>query len=168
MARRQEIAVRRAKVSDAGKIATFVNRARRGRQEIDGQAVIARFGSVGFLLAERDGNLVGILGWQIENLVARVTDLLIGPTIERVAVGRALLSEMERAATELQCEATLLFLPRPSPTDLVEFCETFGYVPEVVASLPRAWREAAYEVQIGDDEVVLVKRLRATRVLRPL
>ncbi len=51
MAQRQEIAVRRAKVSDAAKIATFVNRARQGQPEIDEQAVIARFHNVGLLLA---------------------------------------------------------------------------------------------------------------------
>ena len=168
MARRQEIIVRRAKVSDAGRMAAFVERTLLRQTEVDEQAVIARFGSVGFLLAERDGNLVGILGWQIENLVARVTDLLIWPAMERIAVSRALLSEMEQAATELQCEATLLFLPRPSPPDLVEFCKTFGYVPEIVADLPKAWREAACEAQIGDDETVLIKQLRTARVFRPL
>jgi len=168
MARRQEIVVRRAKVSDAGRIVTFVNRARRGQQKIDERAVAERFGSVGFLLAGRDGDLIGVLGWQVENLVVRVTDLLIYPASERVAAGRALLSEVERGAAELQCEVALLFLPHPSPPDLAEFCRTFGYVPRMVAGLPKAWREAAREVYVDDDATVWVKQLHAARVFRPL
>lgn len=168
MARRQEIAVRRAKISDAGRIAAFVNRAQPGQSEIDEQTVIARLGSVGFLLAERGGNLVGMLGWQAENLVVRVTDFLIRPASERIVAGRALLSEMEQAATELQCEVALLFLPCPSPPHLVEFCKTFGYMPRSVASLPKAWREAAREARIENDETMLMKQLRPDRVFRPL
>ncbi len=168
MAQRQEITVRRGKMSDAGKIAAFVNRARQGQPEINEQAVIARFRNVGFLLAEQDGNLVGILGWQIENLIVQVSDFLAWPAQERVAVGRALLSEMERAATELQCEVVLLSLPRPTPPGLVEFCKTFGYVSKTVASLPKAWREATYEAQIGNDEAVLMKQSRPNHVLSPL
>jgi len=168
MALRQEITVRRAKMSDAGKIAAFVNRARQGQPEIDEQTVTARFRNVGFLLAERDGNLVGMLGWQIENLVVQVSDFLVCPAQERITVSRALLSEMDRAAAELQCEVVLLSLPRPSPPALVEFCKAFGYAPKIVASLPKAWREAAHEALIGSDEAILMKQSRPNRVLHPL
>jgi dephospho-CoA kinase len=168
MAREQELAVRRAKAGDAGTITAFVNRALMGHGAVDERAVIERLGSVGFLLAEWDGHLVGMLGWQAENLVARVTDLLVGPAPERLAVGRALFSEMERVAAELQCEAALLFLPRSNPPQVVEFCKALGYEPRAVAGLPRVWQEAAREAGIGDDEAVLMKQLRARRVTRPL
>jgi N-acetylglutamate synthase-like GNAT family acetyltransferase len=163
-----EIAVRRARVSDSGPIAAFVNRALARPAVVDEQAVIERFGSVGFLLAERGDDLVGMLGWQAENLVVRVTDFLIWPASERVAVGRALLSEMERAATELQCETALLFLPRSSPPALIEFCQTLGYDPQVVADLPKVWQQAAREARMGDDETVWMRQLRAGPVVRPL
>jgi N-acetylglutamate synthase-like GNAT family acetyltransferase len=168
MASGPEITVRRARVSDSGTIAAFVNRALARPAAADEQAVIERFGSVGFLLAERGGVPMGMLGWQAENLVVRVTDLLIWPASERVAVGRALLSEMERAATELQCETVLLFLPRPSSPALIEFCQTLGYEPKVVADLPKVWQEAAREARMGDDETVLMRQLRAGPVVRPL
>jgi N-acetylglutamate synthase-like GNAT family acetyltransferase len=168
MTQAREIAVRRAKPSDAGKIAAFVNNAWHGRQKVDDMAVIERFGSVGFLLAERDSELTGMLGWQAENLVVGLTDFLINPASERVAVGQALLTEMEQYAHELQCEASLLFLPRPSPPALIEFCETLGYASQVVASLPAAWQAAAREGGLRDDEMIMVKRLRERRVLRPM
>jgi len=168
MAQQQEITVRRAKVRDASRIAAFVNRAWQGRVKVDELTVIERLGSVGFLLAERDGDLVGMLGWRAENLVVRVTDFLVGPVSERVAISQALLAEMERAAAELQCEAALLFLPRPIPFTLVEFYKMFGYEPQIVADLPEAWRDAAREGQLDVDDDVLVKQLRDKRVLRPL
>ena len=168
MAQQQEITVRRAKVRDASGIAAFVNRAWQGRVKVDELTVIERLGSVGFLLAERDGDLVGMLGWRAENLVVRVTDFLVGPVSERVAISQALLAEMERAAAELQCEAALLFLPCPIPFPLVEFYKMFGYEPQIVADLPEAWRDAAREGQLDVDDDVLVKQLRDTRVLRPL
>jgi N-acetylglutamate synthase-like GNAT family acetyltransferase len=164
----QEITVRRVRANDAGKIAAFVNRGRRGQAMIGEQAVIQRFGNVGFLVAEQGDNLVGMVGWQAENLVVRVTDLLILPMPERAEIARALLSDMEQSAVELQCEAALLFLPRPNPPQLVQFCSKLGYEAQTVAGLPKAWREAAREVLASDDELVLVKQLREKRVLRPL
>ena len=164
-----EITVRRVKPGDAGRIAAFVNRGRRGQAEIDELAVIDRFGSVGLMVAERESDLIGMLGWRAENLVVRVTDFLIAPGTDNIAVGRALLSEMEQAAIELQCEAALLFLPRPHSPKLVEFCGALGYESQVVADLPKAWQEAAREANVvSGDEVMLVKRLRTGHVSRPL
>lgn len=168
MAQGQEITVRRAKVGDADRVAALINRALAGPATIAGATVIERLGSVGFMLAERGDDVVGMLGWQAENLVVRVTDFLIWSASDRVAIGRALLSRMEQAAAELQCEAVLLFLPHPAPTQVVEFCRPFGYEPWAVADLPGAWQEAAREAHLVDDEVVLVKQLRANRVIHPL
>lgn len=167
MAQGREITVRRARASDAETIAVFVNRALVG-QSVDRIDVIERLGSVGFLLAERGGDLLGTIGWQAENFIVRVTDLLIWPASERIAVGRALLEEMERAAGELQCEAVLLFLPHPSPPQMVEFCQALGYEPRDVADLPKVWQEAARETPAGHDGLVWMKQLRARRVVRPL
>jgi N-acetylglutamate synthase-like GNAT family acetyltransferase len=167
MAQAQEIVVRRAKASDAEKIAVFVNRARKGLG-IDRVAVIMRMGSVGFLVAERAGDLIGMLGWQAENLVVRIADLLIQPAHERKAASHALLSEMEQAAKELQCEAALLLLPRPILPEWVDFYETFGYEPQAISSLPNAWQEAAHEARLEDGKTVMIKELSSKRAALPL
>ncbi|HET89779.1 MAG TPA: hypothetical protein ENN99_03435 [Chloroflexi bacterium] len=162
------IMVRRAKPSDTGKIAAFVNQAAQGRLQIDEGAIVARFGNVGFFLAERDGALLGMLGWQAENLVVRVTDFLISSISEREEVGQALLSEMERSARELECEVILLFLPRPTPPSLIQFYQTLEYESQTVAELPKAWLEAAREAGRRDDETMMLRKLREKRVLRPM
>jgi hypothetical protein len=76
---------------------------------------------------------------------------------------------MEQAALTLQCEASLLLPPRSklSPRQ-IEFFGELGYQPQTVAILPKAWREAAREAKLGDEDPVLVKQLRDRRVLRPL
>ena len=168
MAQQQGITVRRARPSDAGRIAAFINRLL-GKASIDDFTIIKSFGEEGFLVAERSGDLVGILGWRAENLVVQVTHLLIWPASEYVAVGPALFSEMEQEAATLQCEAALLVPPRSSLSPRqIEFFGGLGYMPQVVASLPKAWREAAREAKLDDDEPVLMKQLRQDRVLRPI
>ena len=168
MTEQQEIKVRRARPSDADKIATFVNTAWHGQQKIDRMAVIERFGSVGFLLAEQDSELVGILGWMAENLVVGLTDLLVSPASERIAISEALCVEMERAADELQCEASLLFLPHPVPPALLAFCETLGYEYEPVSGLSAMWQETARDGGLTTDDSIMVKRLREGLTFRPL
>jgi N-acetylglutamate synthase-like GNAT family acetyltransferase len=168
MAQERGIVVRRAKPSDASEIASFINRVL-GKASVDDLTIIESFGDEGFLLAERGGNLVGILGWRAENLVVRVINLLIWPAAEHIAVTPALFSEMERAAATLECEAALLLPPRsPLSPRQIEFFGALGYRPQTVAGLPKAWREAAREAGLDDDDPVLVKQLREHRVLRPI
>ncbi len=162
-----EIIVRRARPSDAERIAAFVNRAGVGKKPVTTEDVLQRFGGVGFLLAEMDGKVVGLLGWQVENLVARVTDFLIFPARLRLVAGRALLTAMEEAAQELLCEAAILIVPASVSPEVLEFWETFGYTLRDIASLPRAWREAAREANPETDRVVL-KQLREERILYPV
>ncbi len=167
MTQQQEIIVRRARPRDAGKIVEFVNKAWQGQQKVDRMAIIERFGSVGFLLAERDSELVGILGWMAENLVVGLTDLLVSPASERIAISEALCAEMERAADELQCEASLLFLPSPVPPALLAFCETLGYEYEPVSGLSPMWQETARDGGMEGDDSVMIKRLREGVTVRP-
>ncbi len=162
------ILVRRARASDLGRIAGFVSRALPGDRVVGVPAVIARLGEVGFLLAEEDGRLVGLIGWSVENLVARVTDLLIRPSRKRVDVGSALFREMEDAAARLEAEAIVLFVPRGSRPELIEFGRALGYEPRVVGRLPQEWRETAYEAGREDHDEIPLKELRSRRVLRPL
>ncbi len=160
------VSIRRARPADAERIAAFVNRGHPPKP-VTPSDVLQRFGTVGFLLAEMDGEIVGLLGWQVENLVVRVTDFLILPARLNLPVGQALLAAMEKAAQELMCEAAILIIPTHAPPEVLQFWETFGYQPRDIASLPRAWREVAREANPLQDQVVL-KQLRTDRVLRPI
>ncbi len=165
---RRDLVVRRARADDAERVADFVNRALHGRVTIEPRTVMARVGEVGFLVAEEDHKLLGLLGWHVENLVACVTDLLIWPARERQRVGRALFKAMESAALSLQAEAALLCLPPPRVSELIVYLEDSGYLLHTVKELPRAWRAMAHRVGYEDEDKVPVKELRSDRVVRPL
>ena len=160
------IDVRRANLRDAQAIADFVNHSRPG-SPVNRESVLARFGQVGFMIARQQGKVVGLLGWQVENLVIRVTDFLTGPTVDRVSVGRVLIEAMETKGSELLAEAAMLFLPRDPSESLVNYWEGFDYAHESVQDLHRAWREAVAEWNTG-AEGVMVKRLRESLTNRPM
>ncbi len=167
-----DIRVRRAKLSDAAAIADFVNGAHSGAPSAGNRQVAAadvaeRFGQVGFMLAQMDGQPVGLLGWQVENLVVRVTDFLVSFPADPALVGQALIETMESEAKALVAEAVLLFLP-PSPSArLRAFWEGFGYEFQNLPELHRAWREAVIERGL-ETPGVMVKRLREDAVTRPV
>ena len=170
------IEVRRARLSDAESIAAFVNAAFLkatqsqvpDRQPVTGAGVVARFGQVGFIIAEQECEMVGLLGWQIENLVVRVTDYLVALSgTEARMVARSLVEKMESEAKELLVESALLFLPaRPSAT-LLSFWQRLGYEAERLEDLDPACREAVSEWGL-DAEHILTKRLREDLVGRPI
>ncbi|NLF02650.1 MAG: GNAT family N-acetyltransferase [Anaerolineales bacterium] len=163
----QPITIQRARPSSAERIAAFICQAQPGASPVSPERVRAHLGRTGLLLAEMDGNLVGILGWQVENFVSRVTDFLITPPRLRSVAGRALLEAMEAISRELECETALLLMRKqPSEQDM-EFWREFGYELREVAALPRAWQEAACEGASG-DEWALLKPLREDRVRQPI
>ncbi len=163
-----EVTVFRARPADCEGIAGFISRTLPGGHTVVRDEVLSHLGRVGLLVAESAGEPVGLLGWQVENLVARITDFLIVHPTARVAVARALLEAMEETAQELQCEAAILQMRAAPSVEMVAFWLGFGYARREVARLPRAWREAASEVPLSADGTVLVKQLRRERVLLPI
>jgi N-acetylglutamate synthase-like GNAT family acetyltransferase len=162
-----KIEVRRAKFSDAQGIADFVNAAQSSAPPVTRIEVAERFGQIGFMIAEQDGEMVGLLGWQVENLVVRVTDFLISPNVDRIAAGEAMSETIEDEGRELQAEAVLLFMPpNPSPV-LVKFWQRFGYTLQGLDELHRTWRNAATEWGI-QNQALMVKQLREDLVQRPI
>lgn len=160
------IHVRKAHLTDAKAIADFVNSAR-ASQQFSEQDVTERFGQVGFLLAEDQENIVGLIGWQVENLIIRVRDFLIAPGVNRETVGRTLVTAMEEEGIFLQAEAAILFLPANPSQTLVDFWRAFGYAREALAALPKTWREAAGEWKTGASEA-MIKQLREDLVRKPM
>ncbi|MBN1261404.1 MAG: GNAT family N-acetyltransferase [Anaerolineae bacterium] len=161
-----KINVRRAKLADSKAIADFVNLSGRGRG-VTRLTIAQRFSDVGFILAEQDDRIVGMLGWQVENLVARVTDFLIAPAFDRVVAGRALIEMMEEQAGQLQVEAIMLFLPSKPSQELVGYWELFGYRRVPFDKLPRQWRAVALEWN-PDASNVMIKQLRKDLVRQPI
>lgn len=159
--------LQRGKPRDSQKIADLMTRLSKGKRTMTADEVMEAFGDKAFLLLQLDNDLVGLAGWQVENLVARTTDLYLDP---RAAADKALpilLAEVEKASSDLQCEASLVF----PPMELVGFDSVWkhiGYERRSPDSLGvQAWTDAAAE-SMPKGSALFFKQLRTDRVLRPI
>jgi hypothetical protein len=161
--------VSRARPSDAQAIAEFVAGATGGRVSVAPQSVIERFGIKGLWLAwDAEGQIVGLAGWRAENLVARIDDFLIFPPKLYISAGRMLIEGIEKAAKELQCEVSMIFVPLRAASETVAFYKACGYRrSDEGEGLPRVWRQTIQEAMEG-DRFVMLKQLREDLVLRPM
>jgi dephospho-CoA kinase len=162
-----EVVVQRARPRDAGEVATMITQLSGGKRQVNREAIMEAFGEKAFLMLRLDGKALGVVGWKVENLVARTDEVYIDKGLVYVDAMKALMSEVERISKELQCEASLLFLPNELASQDAMF-NAIGYQKRSIQSLGvRAWEEAAQE-SMPTDSVMLFKQLRQDRVLRPV
>ncbi|MCZ2123466.1 MAG: dephospho-CoA kinase [Anaerolineaceae bacterium] len=162
-----EFSLQRGRPRDSQKIAALITRLSKGKRAMSADDVMEAFGDKAYLILRMGDEPVGVAGWQVENLVARTSDLYIDA---QIAIDKALpllLQEVEEASNSLQCEVSLVF----PPIDLVGFdsvWKNIGYSrrsPESLGS--QAWMEAANE-SMPRGGALFFKQLRADRVLRPI
>jgi dephospho-CoA kinase len=138
-----------------------------GKRQLSSEQVMLAFGDRAYLLLERNGIPLGMAGWQVENLVARIDDVDIDKDLPQDLALSMLLKEAELASQALQCEIALLFLP-PRFKFLVDYCISLGYSSQPVQGLGvQAWEEAARDTS-STDAFVLYKQLRTDRIIRPV
>ena len=161
------LAVERAGPRQVEEIAEFITEISKGRRAMSPEDVMAAFGEKAFLLLKIDERLVGLAGWQVENLVARVSDVYLEPGLALGEAVRVLMDAIEIASRELQSEILLLFLP-PHLGRHNAVWDALGYSPRNPQDLKvSAWEEAALEsMPVGT--VMFFKQLRKDRVLKPV
>jgi dephospho-CoA kinase len=162
-----QLSVQRARPQEASQIAEFISRISQGQRRLTRGDIMAAFGEKAFLLLLNGEKIVGLMGWQVENLVARVDDVYIETNISLPDAMKTMTTEVEQASKELQCEAALLFLP-PDLAQHQNVWQTVGYDARTVKDLGvRAWQDAAMD-SMKPGTVMLFKQLRKDRVLRPV
>ncbi len=157
----------RGRPRDSEAIAALINRVRGVTPPVTSSDIMAAFGEKGFLMLKSGDELRGVIGWQVENLVARTTDFILerGMALDRAVP--ALLEEMERASRDLQCEASLVFV-EPGLVRHEGLWRGLGYVRSSPLALEaQAWQDAAHE-SMPEGSVLLFKKLREDRILRPI
>jgi len=159
--------LQRGKPRDSQKIADLITRLSKGKRPMTQSQAMEAFGDKAFLLLHMGQEPVGLTGWQVENLVARITDLYLDQRIPPDQALPLLIQEVERASGELQCEAALIF----PPTDLAgldRVWEKLGYARRTPDQLGvQAWEDAALE-SMPRGSALFFKQLRTDRVLRPI
>ena len=161
------LTVRRGMPGNADLIAAFISRNQ--HRHVDRMTVMLAFGQKSYLLALDDRDqLVGVAGWQVENLITRVDELYADVAVPRDQVIGALTEAVEEASRELQSEVAFVLLPGQASREVVDTLQSIGYGPLRIEDIKfPAWREAAREL-LNTDGIGLMKQLRADRVLKPI
>ncbi len=162
-----EVGIRRGMPNNADLIAKFISRV--SRSPVDRMDIMLAFGQKSFLLALGDNDvLISVIGWQVENLITRVDEFYLDPTVPRDPVISALVVAIEEASRELQSEVSFIFLPKTVSPDVIQAFVTNGYQPLNLTAIKfPAWREAAHEM-VSPDTQGLIKQLRADRIMKPI
>ena len=162
-----DLTVEKARPGQAAEIADFISRISGGALKLEANDIMAAFGEKAFVLVRSANKPVGLVGWQVENLVARTDDVFLDTGLPLEPTMRPLMDEVERSSRDLQCEASLLFLPAKLARQN-QVWHNLGYEPRSIQNLGvRAWQEAAQE-SMSSGEVLFFKQLRKDRVLRPV
>jgi dephospho-CoA kinase len=162
-----ELTVRRGKPKNSAAIAELITRLSKGTRKMTADAVMEQFGEKAYMLLDLDGRIVGLAGWQVENLVTRTTDIFLEDYINQQKALEILINEVERASSELQSEASLIF-PMNELAAQEKLWTTLGYEKRTPETLGvQAWQDSATEVNPAGG-ILLFKQLRQDRVLRPI
>jgi dephospho-CoA kinase len=161
--------VRRGMPSNAEAIASFINAsAAKGVSRMD---IMMAFGQKSYLLAQApDDQMLGLMGWQVENLITRVDEFYLAPNVVSGPIIEALLTAVEAASKDLQSEVAYIFLPGTITQEMVQSFAKSGYeVTEISQIKIPAWREAVQEILSENKNArIMTKRLREDRVLKPI
>jgi hypothetical protein len=165
------IEIRRGMPGNAEAIATFINSVT--GQSISRMDIMMAFGQKSYLLAAgKDGAHVGLMGWQVENLITRTDEIHLKTGITPGPVVSALVGAIEEASMDLQSEVSFIFLNPQTSNDIIQSFLSHGYAATTVQEIKiPAWREAVQETITasgGAEFRILTKKLREDRVLQPL
>lgn len=165
----EAIQVRRAGRSDVGAIADFHNRCRPDLPPADERSIMLSFVENGYLIAECDTGICGMIAWRAENLIARARKMYLdmgGNESQVRAAAAGLLETLQEQASELHCE--VVFLAGAEPAQIIsDVAKEAGYVEVGDDALPLSWREAANELH-RETDALWMKRLSDKRVRGPL
>jgi L-amino acid N-acyltransferase YncA len=160
------VTVRRAKRRDVSTLAAIMKGTMRWRKPPSSEEVLEMLFDKGYWLAmSRKGG--GLTGWRAENLVMCIDDFYVYPARYYAQVGGPLLETIETEARALACEVAIAFFDERIAPQAIEFFEQQGYEQYTLRDLYPVWREVAREM-LQEDGLMMVKRLREERVMRPL
>ena len=166
-AKANEIKVTRARPKQSAEIAQLITILGPSENNPTADDIMAAFAEKAYLLATYNSKTIGIAGWKVENLVSTVDDVYLDDSIPVQKIMLSLLDEVEKASIELQCEVSLLFLPKGNP-QVIKLLKAIGYEEKTLEEIRiSAWREAA-KALYDPKKILLLKKLREDRVLQPV
>ncbi len=163
-----EVVIKRGMPNNAEDIATFVSKV--SSRKVSRMDIMLAFGQKSFLLAYGKNNwLIGVVGWQVENLITRIDEFYVTPEVPKGEIIAELITAAEEASKDLQSEVSFVVMPRHLGGDVVPSLSRRAYTPLKLAEIRfPAWREAAQDMLTVQNADILIKQLRADRVMKPI
>jgi dephospho-CoA kinase len=162
-----EVIIRRAKREDLNRMAELIATGTKGALHPDLSAMMENLFSRAYIVALAKDYVVGMMGWQAENLVAGLQDFYVVRDDLWATVGQKMLDKVHEEINNLSCEVSLIFITTPTGPKPIEFLESQGYEQFESKNLIPDWREAAVEWQ-PENSVLLYKKMREQRIMVPM
>ena len=162
-----DVSLRRAKRGDLGGMAELMTAGAGGSINPDISEMMEALFSRAYLVAEANGRVVGMIGWQTENLVAGLQDFYVLSDNLWASVGNEMLKKVHEEINSLSCEVALAFVLDGAGSNPIEFLESQGYEQFESKQLIQDWKEAAVEWQ-PENSILLYKKMREQRIMVPM
>jgi dephospho-CoA kinase len=162
-----EVVIRRAKREDLNRMAELISTGTKGALQPDLSTMMENLFSRAYLVALAKDYVVGMIGWQTENLVAGLQDFYVLRDNLWATVGQNMLDKVHEEINNLSCEVSLVFVTHQTGQKPIEFLESQGYEQFESKNLIPDWREAAVEWQ-PENSVLLYKKMREQRIMVPM
>ena len=162
-----DIIVRRARPSDVPSILLLIQRATAGAVKIKRGELLIALGDRGYLIGQQGADISAVVGWNSENLIARIDQIYVYPPEAAGVAGPAVLQEIEETAVSLMCEVILAFPPNGIAPAVLKLFLDKQFEEVDLARLPDAWQSATADSQ-PENTFILMKKLRDTRVMKPI
>ncbi len=162
-----DISIRRAKRDDLGAMAELISIGTDGASTLDVSDMMEALFSRAYLVALAGEYVVGMIGWQTENLVAGLQDFYILRDDFWSTVGLKMLKKVHEEIDSLSCEVALAFVLNQAGSKPIEFLESQEYEQFESKRLIPDWQEAAQEWQ-PEDSILLYKKTREQRIMVPM
>ncbi len=162
-----EISIRRAKRQDLEAMANLIASATKGAINQDLSQMMESLFSRAYIVAMAGNYMVGVAGWQTENLIAGLQDFYVLRDDLWANVGQQMLQMIHDEVNKLSCEVAMAFVLSPAGLKPIEFFESQGYEQAQGKDLGYMWKDAAKEWQ-PENSVLLYKKLREQRIMVPM
>jgi dephospho-CoA kinase len=165
-AKRKKLNVVYAKPKHAGYIAGFLNEGKPEDEKLEDLDVLEKFGDRAYYLLMEEEEIAGLVGWQVENLIGQVDEIVFSKK-ELVNRGlRLILDQLENSSQILNTEA--IFVKVQDQFSNKTLWQELGYeiidLDEIKVNI---WKKTARKL-VEEDHILMFKEMRSDRVLLPL
>jgi len=162
-----QVALRRAKRGDLEAMASLISASTNNVLRPDLSEMMEALFSRAYMIAMAGNQVVGMIGWQAENLVAGLQDFYMFREDLWPTLGKEMLDKVHAEIDSLSCEVAIVFVLTQAGSKPVEFLQSQGYEQTESQNLIPDWREAAVEWQ-PEHSILLYKKIREQRVMVPM